>query len=67
MGSAPAKHAEDLKMGVSGTKLVEKILNEEDMIIRTKNILIIKRRLLKEGDMAKKNSMICLGIESTAL
>gem|GEM_PF-5728640 len=50
-----------LKSGLSGTKLVEKIIDEYGIVIRTKPIR--KRKL----EMQSKDGITCLGIESTAL
>jgi len=52
---------EYIKSGLSGTKLVEKIIDEYGIAIRTKNILRRKRK------MEREKWLTCLGIESTAL
>lgn len=52
---------EHIKSGLSGTKLVEKIIDEHGIAIRTKNILRRKRK------MDEEKGLTCLGIESTAL
>ncbi len=49
-----------LRLGINGTKIVEKILNEDGVAIRTKPILRRKRI------MENKDGITCLGIESTA-
>lgn len=55
------KVEEYLRQEVSGTKLVERIIDEYGIAIRTRGILRRKRK------MKEKEGLTCLGIESTAL
>jgi hypothetical protein len=53
---------DNIKAGITGTKLMEKILDEDGVAIRTKSINRRKKKM-----ESKKEGIVCLGIESTAL
>lgn len=52
-----------IENGLSGTKLVNKILDEEGIAIRAQKV---NNRIRRKGSGKLKSRLICLGIESTA-
>lgn len=62
------KIGKNLEQGINGTKLVEKILNEDGISIGTKQLRIHHKKIASRngGNMSKKQKIVCLGIESTA-
>jgi hypothetical protein len=56
-----------IKKGLSGTELVEKIIDKHNILVRAQRVNKKRNSLINGGDFIKKeNEMIALGIESTA-
>ena len=57
-----------IKRGYSGTKLVEKIIDKHNIVVKAQRINKKRRELvdMNKDVIKNKNEVICLGIESTA-